>query len=139
MRLLATLAFILLLATPAAGHSYRVGGILVGHVWVAPASGPDTEAYVALLNKAAAADQLVSVIAPSARLVELVDASAKRIGAIDLPANRPIALKPGGYRIRLIGLDRPFRAGDRLKLTLVFAKAGPVAVEAMVEAGPSHG
>jgi copper(I)-binding protein len=130
---------LLLLAPPAAGHSYRTGGVLVGHVWVAPTRGTDTEAFFPLLNTAPVADQLVSIVAPNAKLAELVDGSSRRIGAIELLPNRPVALKPGGFRIRLIGLDKPLRVGDRLKFTLVFAKAGTVAVEAHVEVGPSHG
>ncbi|MBM3533059.1 MAG: copper chaperone PCu(A)C [Alphaproteobacteria bacterium] len=130
---------LLLIALPAAGHSYRTQGVMVGHVWAAPTRGSDTEVYVPLLNTAPAADQLVSIIAPTAKLAELVDGSSRRIGAIELPPNRPVVLKPGGFRIRLIGLDKPLRVGDRIKLTLVFAKAGTVAIEAHVEVGPSHG
>lgn len=139
MRAAAIIALAVLLALPAAGHSYRVGGILVGHVWAVPTPGADTEVYAGLLNKAAAPDQLVAVLAPTAQVAEIVDAASRRIDAVDLPANRPVALKPGGIRIRLAGLDRPLRVGDKLKLTLIFAKAGPVAVEALVEAGSSHG
>jgi len=130
---------LLLLAPPASAHSYRAGGVMVGHVWAAPTRGTDTEVFLPLLNTAPGSDQLVSIIAPSAKLAELIDASSRRIGAVELPSNRPVVLKPGGFRIRLIGLDKPLRVGDRLKLTLVFAKAGTVAVEAMVEMGPSHG
>jgi periplasmic copper chaperone A len=139
MRALLAFALALMLALPALGHSYRVGSVLVGHVWAAPTRGSDTEAYVVLLNRATAGDQLVSIIAPTAKLAELIDGSSRRIGAIELPSNRPVALKPSGFRIRLIGLDQPLRVGDRLKLTLIFAKAGSVAVEAVAEAGPSHG
>lgn len=95
---------------------------MVGHVWAAPTRGSDTEVYVPLLNTAPAADQLVSIIAPTAKLAELVDGSSRRIGAIELPPNRPVVLKPGGFRIRLIGLDKPLRVGDRIKLTLVLPR-----------------
>lgn len=139
MRALLAFVLALVLAHPAVGHSYRVGNVLVGHVWVAPTRGANTEAYVVLLNRTTAGDQLVSIIAPTAKLAELIDASARRIGAVELPTNRPVSLKPNGFRIRLIGLDKPLRVGDKLKLTLIFAKAGSVAVEAVAEAGPSHG
>lgn len=139
MRAFLAVLIALLLAGPAAAHSYRAGSVLVGHVWVAPTTTGNTEVYASLLNKATTADQLIAVIAPSAKAVAIVDAASRRIGAVDLPANRPVSLKPGGIRIVLAGVDRPLRVGDRLKLTLVFAQGGTVAVEAMVEAGPSHG
>lgn len=137
--LLAALAALLLLSGPATAHSYRAGGIMIGHVWVKPTTTGNTEVFVSLLNKANATDQLTAVFAPSAQAVGIFDAASRRIGAVELPTNRPVSLKPGGTRIVLAGVDRPLRVGDKLKLTLVFAKAGTVAVEAMVEAGPSHG
>ncbi len=137
--LLAALTALLLLAGPAAAHSYRAGGIMIGHVWVKPTSTGSTEVFVSLLNKANAADQLTAVFAPSAQAVGIFDEASRRIGAVELPPNRPVSLRPGGTRIVLAGVDLPLRVGDKLKLTLVFAKAGTVAVEAMVEAGPSHG
>ena len=139
MRAFLALLLALFMAGPAAAHSYKVGGIMVGHVWVTPTTTGNSEVFVSLLNKAGAADQLIAVFAPSAQAVGVFDAASRRIGAVDLPVNRPVSLKPGGTRIVLAGVDRPLRVGDRLKLTLVFAKAGTVAVEAMVEAGPSHG
>lgn len=69
---------LLLIALPAAGHSYRTQGVMVGHVWAAPTRGSDTEVYVPLLNTAPAADQLVSIIAPTAKLAELVDGSSRQ-------------------------------------------------------------
>lgn len=141
MRLLASLflAILLALPTPADAHSYKVGNVMIGHVWAAPTSGNATEAYVSLLNRAPQADQLTAVLAPTAQAVAFASPANERINAIDLAPNRPVVLKPGSFRIVIAGLDRPVRVGDKIKLTLVFARAGPVQVEAMVEAGPSHG
>ena len=137
-RLVPLLLVVLLAAVPALAHSYKVGNVMVGHVWAAPATGTGTEAYLSLLNRAPQADQLVSVLAPTARAAAFADGANQRIGAVDLPPNRPVVLKPGGLRIQLAGLDRAVRVGDKIKLTLVFARAGSVEVEALVEAGPSH-
>jgi copper(I)-binding protein len=141
MRRLASLliAIVLALPAPAPAHSYKVGNVMVGHVWAQPTAGNSTEAYVSLLNRAPQGDQLVSVLAPTAQSVAFVNPANQRIGAVDLPPNRPVALKPGALRIVIVGLDRPVRVGDKIKLTLVFARAGSVQVEALVEAGPSHG
>lgn len=139
MRPLFSLVLAFFLALPAAAHSYKAGNVMIGHVWAAPTAGNATEVYVPLLNRAPQGDQLVSVLAPTAQAAVFADPGNKRIGAIDLPPNRPVALKPGSFRIVLAGLDRPVRVGDKIKLTLVFARAGQVQVEALVEAGPSHG
>ncbi len=139
MRPLFSLVLAFFLALPAAAHSYKTGNVMIGHVWAAPTAGNATEVYVPLLNRAPQGDQLVSVLAPTAQAAVFADPANKRIGAIDLPPNRPVALKPGSFRIVLAGLDRPVRVGDKIKLTLVFARAGQVQVEALVEAGPSHG
>ena len=140
MRLIPLLLLaILALPAPAGAHSYKVGEVMVGHVWAAPSTGSGTEAYLSLLNRAPKEDQLTSVLAPTARATGFVSPANQRIGAIDLASNRPVVLKPGGYRILLAGLDRAVRVGDKIKLTLIFARAGQVQVEAVVEAGPSHG
>lgn len=138
MRPILTLLLALFLAAPADAHSYKVGNVMVGHVWAAPTASNNTEAYVSLLNRAPQNDQLVSVIAPTAQQAVIASADNQRIGALDLPPNRPVLLKPGSVRIVIVGLDRPVRVGDKIKLTLNFARAGSVAVEALVEAGPSH-
>ncbi len=130
---------VLALPAPTAAHSYKVGEVMVGHVWAAPSTGSGTEAYLSLLNRAPKEDQLTSVLVPTARATGFVSPASQRIGAIDLASNRPVVLKPGGYRILLAGLDRAVRVGDKIKLTLIFARAGQVQVEAVVEAGPSHG
>ena len=138
MRRILPLLLMMFLALPAAAHSFRVGNVLIGHPWAAPTPTRNTEVYFTLLNRATAADQLVGIIVPLARAVDIVDDAGRRITAIELPPGRPFALKPGGVRIRLVDLDRPLRAGDKLKLTLIFARAGSVSIEALVEAGPSH-
>jgi copper(I)-binding protein len=138
MRRLSLLLLALLVALPAAAHSFKAGNVLIGHPWAKPTQTRDTEVYLSLLNRAAEADQLVGVIVPLARAVDVIDDAGRRITVVDLPPGRPFSLKPGGVRIRLVDLDRPLRVGSKLKLTLIFARAGSVAIEALVEAGPTH-
>lgn len=53
-------------------------------------------------------------------------------GGIPVPARATVELKPGGYHIMLIGLQRPLRRGERIPLTLVFERAGERRIEAEV-------
>lgn len=51
---------------------------------------------------------------------------------IPVPAGGTAVLKPGGQHVMLLGLRGPLVAGERLVLTLVFSKAGPRQVQAVV-------
>jgi hypothetical protein len=39
---------------------------------------------------------------------------------IDLPAGKTVELKPGGYHLMLMNLERPLRDGETVPITLVF-------------------
>jgi hypothetical protein len=61
--------------------------------------------------------------------------SMRRVDGIDLPAGREVTLSPGASHIMLVDLARPLVAGDTLRLTLTFEKAGPLAVRVPVRGG----
>ena len=48
---------------------------------------------------------------------------------LEIKAGETVGLKPGGLHIMLMGLSAPIKEGDRITGTLVFEKAGTVAVE----------
>ena len=51
---------------------------------------------------------------------------------LPLPAGQAVSLAPGGNHIMLLGVKEPLAAGDTVPLTLTFASAAPVEVEASV-------
>jgi len=51
---------------------------------------------------------------------------------LPLPAGQAVSLAPGGNHIMLLGVKEPLAVGDTVPLTLTFASAGPVEVEASV-------
>ena len=57
----------------------------------------------------------------------------RQVDAIDIPANKSVALEPGGLHIMLVGLKAPLKEGDRFPMTLTFEKAGEVKVDVVVE------
>lgn len=57
----------------------------------------------------------------------------KLVHSIAVPAGGSIALKPGGFHVMLIDLKKPIAAGDEIKLTLTFAKAGEIQVIAVAK------
>jgi hypothetical protein len=61
------------------------------------------------------------------------------LAGVDVPANQPVALKPGGTHIMLEGLNEPLQAGKSFPLTLTFEKAGEKQVEVAVEKAGATG
>jgi periplasmic copper chaperone A len=57
----------------------------------------------------------------------------RRIESLEIPAGGSVELKPGGYHIMMIELTAPLKAGDKVEITLNFAKAGDVKVTADVK------
>jgi copper(I)-binding protein len=117
-------------------HSYRAGRVLIGHPWALPSDGPDGEAFLSLLNAGGEADRLLAARTPAARTVEAVFPGGGF--PLDLPPGRPIAMRPGGPRLRLAGLVRPLALGDAAPLVLVFERAGEAETSVLVETSPGH-
>ena len=58
----------------------------------------------------------------------------REVGSIDIKPAEKITMQPGnGYHIMLIGLSQQLKVGDKIPLTLTFAKAGKVEVMLFVE------
>jgi periplasmic copper chaperone A len=117
------------LASPALSHSYRHGGIQIGHAWGLPSAGGETSAFFPLRNTGKTADRLLSAASPGARSVAFqtgAGAAGKSFSAID----------PGGLHLRLTGLSNPLVHGDKVPLTLRFERAGTITVEVWIEPKP---
>jgi hypothetical protein len=93
-----------------------------------------------LRNTGTAPDRLVKVTAPAAEKVEVHEtkveggmAMMRPVGPVALAPGATVEFKPGGLHVMLMGLAKPLKEGDRLKLVLTFEKAGTIEVEAVVE------
>jgi copper(I)-binding protein len=137
------------LSLPAAtlAHSYKAGEIDIGHPWsrAAPA-GVTGAGYLTLTNKGGTADRLMGARTEIARTVEIHSSAMeggvmrmRPVEAIEVAPGAEVKLAPGGLHIMLIGLKQPLVKGERVPLTLVFEKAGEVAVELAVEAAGARG
>lgn len=141
---LAASALLSLFAVPALAHDYKAGSIEIGHPWMRPVAGAGKTggAYVTLANKGRADDRLLRASSAAAEKVELHthehDGGVMRmraVPAVAVKAGETVRFEPGGLHIMLIGLKAPPKLGEKLPLTLVFEKAGSVAVEILVERG----
>lgn len=102
--------------------------------------GGTSAVYMTIANAGGAADRLVAASTDAAATVELHESKlvdnvmqmAPVPGGIEVPAGGTAELKPGGLHIMLIGLTRDLNAGDTLRLTLTFERAGTITVDAPV-------
>jgi copper(I)-binding protein len=105
--------------------------VAVGDPWVR-ATVPQQQASGAFMTLTATQPaRLVEARSPVAGLVEIhemaMDGNVMRMRAIaglELPAGKPVALKPGGYHVMLMSLNRTLVAGEVVPLTLVVETGG---------------
>lgn len=126
----------LLLARAALAHSYRLGAIEIGHPWARPSVTGKAAVFLALANTGHDTDRLTGGSTPIAAAVILRAANGEALDEIDLPPHRPVAFRPGGKYLALLGLKSPLALEDSFPLTLGFAGAGAITVTVMVEDAP---
>jgi periplasmic copper chaperone A len=138
----AILTFVfLLLAGTVSAHSYKLADIQIGHIW-ARATAPNAttaSVYVPFLNNGKTEDQLIggnTIIAVSVELHESYEengvAKMRKLTFLSIVPQKPVAMRPRGKHIMLIGLKRQLKDGDKFPLTLKFAKAGNIELEVFV-------
>ena len=118
----------------------KIGSISIDDPWVRSGqAGQMTGAFMEIKNKGGA-DKIVSASNDASKVTELHASDTtggvmtmRKVDAMDIPANGELKLKPGGYHIMLIGLNRPLVAGETLPIKIKFEKAGEVTVQAKVK------
>lgn len=130
------------LALPSAAQ--EAGGIAIEDPY-ARASTPTSvsgAAFMTLTNRGDSDDRLVAARSPAAERVELHTHVQNAEGVMRMvevedgfavPAGGSHALRRGGDHLMLLGLTGPLEQGDTVALTLVFERAGEVAVEIPVD------
>ena len=129
------------LAGRARAHSYNAGQIAIGHVWALPSETGETQVFVPFSNRGQTEDALVAARSPICSVIELRQNNRygdPELKSIELLPGKPVAMRKGARHLRLIGLTRSLKAGDRFELTLDFLKAGEAVVEVIVEDGSGH-
>ncbi len=137
------LAFLAALApATASAHEMTVKGVTVAHPWARamPQGATVGSAFAEIKTDKDTSDRLIGVSSPVAKSVEVhsmtMDGDVmkmRRLDGIDLKPGESHVLKPMAEHIMLFGLTQPLKEGDLIKLTLTFAKAGPIEVEGTVE------
>ena len=123
----------------------KVGNLSIDDVWARSGQpGQVSAAFMEIKNKGVA-DKIVSAHCDCAKATELhtmTMADGKMIMAqvptMEVPANGELKLKPGGYHIMLIGLNRPLVSGETLPIKVKFEKAGDVTLQAKIKDKAAH-
>jgi|AraplaDrversion2_2_1032049.scaffolds.fasta_scaffold08998_2 copper(I)-binding protein len=135
--------------TPAAGAGdvIRAGTIEISKAFTkAMLPGqPVGGGYLTITNTGDVDDRLLSASSAVAGAVEVhemvMQGQIMKMRRIDkgvvIPAGGSVILAPGGPHLMFMRIKAPFRAGDRVNLTLSFEKAGQVEVVLPVQAAGS--
>lgn len=134
---------IILVATSAHAHSYKLADISIGHIWSPPvaSAGEGAPIYGALLNRGAKPVRLIRATSPIAEQVEFrtgKDGNAQWLKSIQLEPAKPLGLAPWQQHIWLSGLKRPLKEGDSFELTLDFGLSGSITIKVVVESEFGH-
>ena len=142
---LASLAFVPL-AVSAGANEFNVGDVTIDRPWTRATTVQTGAAYMTLRIAGQAPDRLVKVTSMDAERVEIHSMSMeggvarmKEIPGIDIRPGVATQLRPGGFHLMLVGLRRPLREGESIRLALTFEKAGTVEVDATVEKAGAPG
>jgi copper(I)-binding protein len=96
-------------------------------------------AYVTISNRGSEPEALLSATADLADGVELHHTTTRDgvmrmepLARFDVPPGTTLEMKPGSYHLMLLGLKHDLKPGDTVTLTLRFAKAGQISLQAPV-------
>ncbi|MGI9168965.1 MAG: copper chaperone PCu(A)C, partial [Caulobacteraceae bacterium] len=96
-----------------------------------------------ITNTSPTADRLVVASSAASGRVSIHESrlvgqvmTMRALDAVAIPAGAAVAFKPGGLHLMLEGLKAPLKAGGRIAVTLIFAKAGCRPVTMSVRDGP---
>ena len=130
-------------AAPDAGPSLSVAD---GQVRASLGRNPNTAGYLTVTNAGQTADRLIGASCACADRVELHTMSTaggimrmSQVTGFDVPAGGALTLAPGGDHLMLLDLREPLVAGEQVRVTLTFARAGEMEVDLAVVTAPGGG
>ena len=109
------------------------------YVRLAPPGAQTTGAFMLIKNSGSADCKLVKAESPVAKIVELHNhvnengvMKMRQVQSIDVKANGQAELKPGGYHIMLINMEKELKEGDVVPITLSCDDGSKTRIEAPV-------
>lgn len=130
-------------AIPAAAHDYAVGPLKIGHPWAraTPPAAKVGGGYLSVENTGPEPDRLIGGSTEAAARLEIHETSLadgimrmrEKTDGVAIPPGAKVELKPSALHLMLVDLKAPLKQGEKVKATLVFARAGSVTVELQVQ------
>lgn len=136
---------------PAAETPTEIAAVTATDAWCRPSPNGAKAGGCYVTLTAATDDRLTGGSTPRAGSLQVHEMKtengmmkmAELTGGLPLPAGQAVALAPGGNHLMLIGLTAPLVAGETVPLTLQFASAPAITVQAQVRQpamdGMDHG
>lgn len=123
---------------PAQAQETKAGDLVISQPWsrATPGGAKVGGGYLVIENKGTGEDRLIGGTTEAASKVE-VHEMAMNNGVMTMrelekglaiEPGKSVTLAPGGYHVMFMGLKHPLKAGEKLPVTLEFAKAGKVDV-----------
>jgi periplasmic copper chaperone A len=133
-----------LAVTAAIAGDYKAGSLDISDPWsrATPKGSSVAAGYMKIKNSGSTPDRLISGSSDVPSKFEVHEmrmengvAKMRPVkGGLEVKPGETVELKPGSFHVMFVGLKKPLNAGDHIKATLVFEKAGPVSVEYDVRA-----
>ncbi len=141
------LLFLTACFTGADAHAQAKPSIAVKEAWGLPSmKGSDTGiAFLTIANQGSTEDALTTLSTPAARrsVVHHQESSGdilrmRAVNAVPLAPGATVSMREQGLHVMLESLTRELKAGDRVPITLHFAKAPPLTVHFKVRPRTTH-
>lgn len=136
-------AVVALTLLPARAQDVTAGTLKISASWAraTPKGAAVGGGYMTITNSGTAPDRLVGGATAISNRFEIHEMSMEggvmKMRALpqglEIKPGATVELKPGGYHVMFVGLNRQLTEGERVKATLQFEKAGQVDVEFTVE------
>lgn len=119
----------------------KAGDLVIDAPWsrATPGGAKVAGGYLKITNTGKQSDKLIGGSIPAAGVVEVHEMATvnnvmqmRRIDGLEIKPGQSVELKPGGYHLMFMQLKEGLTAGQTIKGTLVFEKAGTVNVEFFV-------
>ncbi|MBX9457388.1 MAG: copper chaperone PCu(A)C [Rhizobium sp.] len=124
----------------------RAADLTIKRAWsrVAPLGAPVLGGYLSIKNDGGEADRLLAVSSPISDNVQIHSSAVKDgvatmrqvTDGVAIPSGETVEFEPGELHLMLLNPKSRPGEGEKIPLTLVFEKAGPLDVELVVARSP---
>lgn len=138
-RLLIPALLLMLVASNAFAHEYKLGPLVINHPWsrATPKGATVAGGYLKITNTGTTPDRFVAGSSEAGKRFEIHEMSMnggvmkmrELKDGVEIAPGATVEFKPGSYHVMFVDIAKPFAKGDKVKASLTFEKAGKLDVE----------